>query len=112
MSYMRRPFLLSIGRDGTDVTWGMRHIKAAQRFLADQCTSGKLQAKTQAMRSFMNQRRDEQGEKFNREVFTFFESFQRLAVKSQVKKVGSLRVPRIGHRPEFASSLLAEQSPA
>ncbi|MDA4112028.1 MAG: hypothetical protein OK439_05775 [Thaumarchaeota archaeon] len=91
MSYMRRPFLLSIGQDGTDVTWGMRHVKTAQRFLTDQCTSGKLQAKTQAMRSFMNQRRDEQGEKFNREVFTFFENFQQLAVKNQVKKIGSLR---------------------
>jgi hypothetical protein len=91
MSYMRRPFLLSVGRDGTDVTWGMRHVKAAQRFLTDQCTSGKLQAKTRAMRSFMNQCRDEQGEKFNREVFTFFQSLQQLAVKNQVKKIGSLR---------------------
>jgi hypothetical protein len=91
MSYMRRPFLVRSDQDATDVTWGIRHVRAAQRFLADQCISGKLQAKTQAMRSFMNQRRDEQGERFNRKVFTFFEGCQQLAVKNQVKKVGSLR---------------------
>jgi hypothetical protein len=91
MSYMRRPFLVRSDPDATDVTWGIRHVRAAQRFLADQCISGKLQAKTQAMRSFMNQRRDEQGERFNRKVFTFFEGCQQLALKNQVKKVGSLR---------------------
>jgi len=91
MSYMRRPFLLRPSGDGTEILWGLRHVRASQRFVADQCISGKLQARTPAMRSFMNQRRDEQGEKFNQTVRAFFEGFRTLAVKSQVKKIGSLR---------------------
>jgi len=43
------------------------------------------------MRSFMNKRRDEQGERFNSKVSTFFEGLRGLAVKNRVKKVGSLR---------------------
>jgi hypothetical protein len=91
LSYMRRPFLNRTHNGSTEIVWGMRHVRAAQRFLVDQCTSGKLKAKTGQMRSFMNGLRDAQGEVFNKQVFAFFNALGGLSVKSRVKKVGSLR---------------------
>lgn len=91
LSYMRRPFLSQTVGGTEQITWGMRHMRAAQRFLVDQCTSGKLRAKTQEMRSFMNRLRDEQGEAFNKKVATFFRGLEGLSVEARVKKIGRLR---------------------
>jgi hypothetical protein len=91
LSYMRRPFLSCTLEGADQITWGMRHMRAAQRFLVDQYTSGKLRAKTREMRSFMNRLRDEQGEEFNKKVTDFFRSLEGLSVESRVKKIGSLR---------------------
>jgi hypothetical protein len=91
LSYMRRPFLVRIVDGETSIMWGARHVRAAQRFLVDQCTSGKLKAKTTEMRSFMNRLRDAQGAEFNKKVSTFFQELGGLSVKSQVKKIDQLK---------------------
>jgi hypothetical protein len=91
LSYMRRPFLHYIHEDVSEITWGFRHVRAAQRFLVDQCTSGKLKARTPQMRSFMSRLLNAQGEAFNKKVSAFFEGLEGLVVGSRVKKVGSLR---------------------
>lgn len=91
LSYLRRPFLRTFHEGAAQVAWGYRHLRAAQRSLVDQCTSGKIKAKTKKMRSFMNGLLDAQGEAFNKKVSSFFETYQALKIKHRVKKVGRLR---------------------
>ena len=91
LSYMRRPFLRQPHDSASEITWGFRHIRASQRFLVDQCTSGKLKAKTPQMRSFMSRHLSSQGDLFNTKVSTFFGGLGELRVKSRVKKIGKLR---------------------
>jgi hypothetical protein len=91
LSYLRRPFLTHDLQGETKISWGPRHVRNAQRFLVDQCMSGRLRARSQGMRSFMNQQRDKEGEKFNKEVADFFQEVKGLSVRTRVKKVGSLR---------------------
>jgi hypothetical protein len=91
LSYLRRPFLRQV-RDGIpEILWGFRHLRASQRFLVDQCTSGRLKAKTGRMRSFMNRLLSGQGDIFNDKVSDFFDGVGGLNIKSRVTKIGNLR---------------------
>lgn len=91
LSYLRRPFLRQVRNGVPEIVYGFRHLRASQRFLVDQCTSGKIKAKTGRMRSFMNRVLSGQGDVFNDRVSGFFDSVAVLSVKSRVKKIGHLR---------------------
>ncbi|MGD0305515.1 MAG: hypothetical protein ABSC71_11875, partial [Candidatus Acidiferrales bacterium] len=91
LSYMRRPFL-RFERDGESmVMWGVRHMRQSQRFLVDQCVSGKLKPKTRVMQEFVSKRTNEVGSLFNDKVADFFAGLAGIAVERRVKKIGELR---------------------
>ncbi len=90
LSYLRRPFLAHYVENSLQITWGFRHLRAAQHFLLSQCTSGKINATTAQLRSFVSGLLDERGEAFNDKVFNFFNERGDLSIKSRVRKIGRL----------------------
>jgi hypothetical protein len=94
LSYVRRPLVLRSDEDGDQVIWGVRHCYAAHRYFGGLVIDGYLKAESTRMRSLIGRLRDEDGRQFNKSVTELFERQEGLVVRSQVKKIGRLRIER------------------
>jgi hypothetical protein len=91
ISYYRRPFILRQQDAQVEILWGHRHVADAQSYLIDQCFSGRLRPKSDAMKSLASELRHSQGEDFNNAVTDWFSQQDALSVKPRVKRIGAIR---------------------
>lgn len=99
LSYMRRPLLELKKKEGKYLCWGTRHVFAAMEYIVDLCLSGRLQAqaKSKEMQDLMGKIHREDGEVFTQHIASLFEGFSSLIVKTNVKKIGKLRIGAPGN---------------
>jgi hypothetical protein len=94
LSYVRRPLLVRPTERGDEVVWGVRHCYVAHQYLGGLVIDGYLKAESPRMRALIGRLRDEDGREFNKSVTELFERQEGLVVRSQVKKIGRLRIER------------------
>ncbi|MGH3070797.1 MAG: hypothetical protein ACRDNB_00840 [Gaiellaceae bacterium] len=94
LSYVRRPLIVRPTAAGDEVVWGVRHLYSAHQYFGRLIIDGYLKAESTAMRALIGRLRDEDGRQFNKSVTELFEPQQGLIVRSQVKKIGHLRIER------------------
>lgn len=84
LSFLRKP-LISIQRgEEQGILWGNRHLVHAVEFLYNHCYSGKLRAKSQIMKEFISNVRNEDGKAFNDEVFNVFVNQRCVSVRKRI----------------------------
>ncbi len=91
LSYLRRPLLLRVRGDVTDVLWGPRQVYSCHVNLVGLCMTGRLRAKSSAMKEFIGRLLNRQGESFNDEVAEVLSRDTRLIVRPRLKKIPALR---------------------
>jgi len=94
LSYVRRPLVVRPGERGDEVVWGVRHCYVAHQYFGGLVIDGYLKAESPGMRSLIGRLRAEDGRQFNKSVTELFERQEGLIVRSQVKKIGSVRIER------------------
>lgn len=94
LSFVRRPLVVHPSERGDEVVWGMRHLYVAHQYAGRLVINGYLKAESDAMRSLIGRLRNEDGRHFNKSVTELFERQEGMIVRSQVKKIGHLRIER------------------
>jgi hypothetical protein len=94
LSYVRRPLIVRPSDRGDEVVWGLRHCYVAHQYFGGLVIDGYLKAESPGMRALIGRLRDEDGQQFNKSVAELFERQEGLIVRSQVKKIGRLRIER------------------
>lgn len=95
LSYVRRPILIRIGRDGEEeAVWGVRHVYSASRNFFELCTGGRLKARSERLNRLLNKWRAEDALEFNNRVADLFRTRESVVVKVRVTRFGSLRIER------------------
>ena len=95
-SCLRRPLLVrDSGPDGTVATWGARSVWLAAEALLEQIGSGRLKAKTPAMRKYISQHRNRVSDAFENEIADIARNDPLNAVDTRATSLGhtSLRRP-------------------
>jgi len=88
LSFIRRPLIRIPGQNGGMVMWGNRHSFSSMAYLVNLCLSGKLKARTQAMKSFIGKTRNRQGRLFNGDVYDEFSCLSNVIAKERVDRFG------------------------
>jgi len=96
LSYLRRPLILRRGQSGPEILWGDRHLETARENLLSLCLTGRLKARSGAMRAFIGKRRNKQGKDFNDSVADTLRDSLKLPTKRRVRKIGKLRFDNLG----------------
>ncbi len=94
LSYVRRPLVVRPSDRGDEVVWGVRHCYVAHQYFGGLVIDGYLKAQSPGMRLLIGRLRNEDGRQFNNSVTDLFEQQEGMIVRSQVKKIGSLRIER------------------
>ena len=94
-SYLRRPLLVhDCGPDGTVATWGAQSAWLAAEALFEQIGSGRLKAKTPAMKKYIGQHRNRVSDAFENEVADIARNDPLNAVEVGVMSLGSTALKR------------------
>lgn len=94
LSHVRRPLVVRPSHRGDEVIWGLRHCYVAHQYFGGLVIDGYLKAESPGMRALIGRLRNEDGRQFNKSVTELFERQAGLIVRSQVKKIGRLRIER------------------
>jgi len=82
LSFLRKPLIQRGEEQG--ILWGNRHLIHSVEFLYNHCYSGKLKEKTQIMKEFISDIRNEDGKAFNDEIFNAFAEQTGVVVRKRI----------------------------
>jgi len=87
-SYLRRPLVRQHLGHMTTLTFGRRAVRQAPNYWLDQYRSGRLQARTAAMRSALSQQRNKKGQRFERLVAQRLDQLGYAPIRTRLRRVG------------------------
>ena len=95
-SFLRRPVLVRDcgGADGMVATWGAQSVWVAAEALFEQMATGRLKAKTPAMKRYISQHRNRVSQAFEKEIADIARSDPLNTVKQRVKSLGNTSLKR------------------
>jgi hypothetical protein len=93
LSYLRRPLVSRTTADCTELLWGSRSLFRAGEYLMDLCFTGRIKARSPAMKAFISRMRHDVAEAFNDRVAATLD-LPDTHVKRRVKKIGNSRIAR------------------
>jgi hypothetical protein len=92
LSYLRRPFLLRLTDQGSEMVWGNRALYSAWAYLINLFMEGRLRAHSLKLRQVLGEVNEINGEEFNDRVADALETHKELTVRRRVKKFGHLKL--------------------
>ncbi len=95
-SYLRRPLLALGYAEDSATLWGNRQVISAMRYTVDLCASGRLKAKTRALKRVVGDIRQSKAEEFEAGVGRLVGDLTGTPTKVRVRKVGGKKLVESG----------------